>query len=505
MSDSGPVSEEKIAQEVRSMIAMGQFDRARVHAKQLVADPTLRQSVLEEIEAAQNRMNVGSSSASESFSVETLQCPSCRGSLSRAISESETLTCPACGAVIDISKHPFSVLDQQKPTAYAPASFISLGMLGTFENETYQVIGRICYSSSMQEWDTEDNQYYPETWVYDTWILLGESKRYLYISEDREGYSLAKPFTPTSPALPEGQSQLALMTDHVPQRVIEYGTTSVTYFEGEFTWLPRVGEKGKFAEYRYGAYTYSTEARLKKGAKEIAEVEFYESRSISKLELARAFDIKEIILEEAALARKEGELRRLSYLSYAVGGILTLLFFGSCSVGSTAVASYEVDFTRLPESGLTKGPIELSEEGSIYQLTLSTSIPDNSYSWGAIELLDEKKAPINAFEGDFWRESGYDSDGRWSESSVSTSHLFKLETPGTYYVRFFSEKGTASRGKLRFALSEGISLSRYYFIGLLGAFGFGFSMRKYKSANPFYMLIGIFAIAGIIISSMGDD
>jgi hypothetical protein len=378
-------------------------------------------------------------------------------------------------------------------------------MIGTFEGEKYQVIGRICYSSTLQEWDPEDSKYYPETWVFDSWILLGESKRYLYLSEDREGYSLAKPFTPTSPALPEQQTQLALMTDHQPQRVTEYGRTTVTYFEGEFTWLPRVGEFGKFAEYKYGAQTYSTEARVKEGGKEIAEVEFFKSTPISKLDLARAFDAKEIIEEEAARKRMDGEFKRLSTLSYIVGAILTLFYIGSCSVGGENVASYDVDFTRLPESGLTKGPFNLSEKGEIYELTLSTSIPDNSYSWGAIELLDSKQAPINAFEGDFWRESGYDSDGSWSESSTSTSHLFKLETPGDYYVRFFSERGTASRGKLKFTLREGVSLSRYYLLGLLCAFGFGFSIRKYKSANPLYMLIGIFAVAAIVISHMGDD
>jgi hypothetical protein len=45
-------------------------------------------------------------------------------------------------------------------------------------------------------------------------------------------------------------------------------------------------------------------------------------------------------------------------------------------------------------------------------------------------------------QGDFWDESGTDSDGYWHESDLSSSTDFVVTKPGEYYVRLYAERDT---------------------------------------------------------------
>ena len=58
--------------------------------------------------------------------------------------------------------------------------------------------------------------------------------------------------------------------------------------------------------------------------------------------------------------------------------------------------------------------------------------------------------------------------GKWTEIKYfSSSKIFKLQEPGTYYVQLFQQQDeiAPARGTIRIGLRSGILLSRYFIIG----------------------------------------
>ena len=61
----------------------------------------------------------------------------------------------------------------------------------------------------------------------------------------------------------------------------------------------------------------------------------------------------------------------------------------------------------------------------------------NNNDWSAVtgNVLDQDKNYLFGFGQEFWKESGYDSDGRWTESK--TKYDMKVTLPkGIYYLEF---------------------------------------------------------------------
>ena len=318
----------------------------------------------------------------------------------------------------------------------------------------------------------------------------------------------AKPFTPTAPKIPqEGEFSLTLEQDEAPRQIVEWNTNELKNVEGEFTWKPRIGAISKSAEYEAGFARVSVEWRLgEDGATE--EVEFFKSYPISLLSLAEALDAKEVLAEEQARVAKEQEYKKWSWGFMGVSAILFVLLLLSFADG-TKVTSYATTAAQLPESGKIYGPFELKDVGRVHQITLRSSMSDNSSAWGGVELLNDQQFPVNAVQGDFWRESGYDSDGRWSESDLSKTYTFRLENAGEYYLRLYGENDVSSaNASVSVEVTKNVMLSRYYFLALLFALGNAYSLRKFKTANPVYVMLGVaFAAVAILslLASMEDD
>ncbi len=337
--------------------------------------------------------------ASKGFSVSTLTCPRCSASLSIHSAEAESITCSSCGAVTNIEDG--NVIASVQANMFPPYSFISLGDEGEFFGKKYQVIGRVRCRADLKEWDSEDKRYYTEPWTYDEWVLVGESKEYAYLYEDSESWAFVEPFTPSKPNLPKPtQTRMSLETGHPEQRLDEFADARISYFEGEFTWTPKAGERIHSFEYTYGHQSFSVEARLGDDGKPV-EVEFFKSTPQSRLDIARAFGKQQILKEEQEKQEAKAEAKKWANGFFAAGALLLVLLVGSLFSGSV-VAEYSFSFNQAtPDEGVIRGPFALTKTGAVHTLELSTSIRDNSWSWGAVELLDEQQTPISAVEGEF--------------------------------------------------------------------------------------------------------
>ena len=136
----------------------------------------------------------------------------------------------------------------------------------------------------------------------------------------------------------------------------------------------------------------------------------------------------------------------------------------------------------LPLEGGMVGPIEVKKDNTVYLIKVFQFVR-NDNAWSAVtgNVLDQDKNYLFGFGQEFWKESGYDSDGRWTESK--TKYDVKVTLPkGTYYLEFETDPSPG--------VDSGISVS---------------VSGKMGSSLPF-LISGILAlILGVILNEIANQ
>ena len=81
------------------------------------------------------------------------------------------------------------------------------------------------------------------------------------------------------------------------------------------------------------------------------------------------------------------------------------------------------------------GPIEVGRNNQIYEITAKFRGSNSSTVFSG-SILDRDKDVIYEFEKELWHESGYDSEGYWSESDDYVKIPITFPRNGTYYIEF---------------------------------------------------------------------
>ena len=126
--------------------------------------------------------------------------------------------------------------------------------------------------------------------------------------------------------------------------------------------------------------------------------------------------------------------------------------------------------------GQTFGPIKITKDKPKIYIIKSHFFGDNSTTYIYGEVQDENKDTLYEFGKDLWHESGYDSDGYWSESDRNMQVKLTFSEPGTYYIQMGEEGGiSGSSLQIISARSSGIPhlmVGAYFLIGAILIFIF---------------------------------
>ncbi len=392
------------------------------------------------------------------------KCPSCGGGLAIVNKRSNYLTCHYCGSVLDAKSEAHEVLTKiDKPSQYKPMGFIKMGMYGKFQNINYRVIGRTRWKMKYKEWDSEDSLFENSTWGYDDWLLISEFGTYFYLVEDAEGLARSNTFWPKNPGLPEGEWLLDFNSG-VKIRAQEYGTANVVFFEGESTYRVKPGDQISFANYQNGGNTYVVEYRTFEGSQELQEVKFWCDAPLSSTQVLSAFAERnpEVAKLKVKAQSKPAPTQVLPQnnnftwiyrMWWAVSITYFVMCFASCSTDEIFKQSFLVDMNTLQNQAATispdASPSDASEESNVrfiaettpfalvnqdemVSFSLGYEVSSGFDAWAGAEIVDETGEVINAFEADLYRDD---------ESSTSTYVTFKVDKPGKYTMRLYTEKG----------------------------------------------------------------
>ncbi len=121
--------------------------------------------------------------------------------------------------------------------------------------------------------------------------------------------------------------------------------------------------------------------------------------------------------------------------------LIVVIFSIICFVTSMLLQStfyYNKTMNYLNE-GQIVGPIKVKNKPVICKVMAHFS-GENTSSYLSGEVLDENKDTLYEFGKDLWHESGYDSDGYWSESDRKMTAYMTFKDKGTYYIQFNTDE-----------------------------------------------------------------
>ncbi len=401
--------------------------------------------------------------------VAQFNCGGCGSTLSVVNRRAKHVACQYCGSVADARSDAHKVIMKlPDPKRFKPFSFMKVGMMAVVDGMKYQVIARTRWRQTYVERWVEDGEtgYSNEIWEYDTYTLLSEYFTYLYISEDKEGFFSGEEYLPDKPRIPNNHLEFVSLTKGKSTEPIqEMGTAKVIYFEGETNYNIAVGDKIKFFSYKKGRNSFVTESRLNKKG-EVKEIEFFKEKKMKVNEVLEYFKgdpgIYDI-LQKRRMFQFLGALCGITFAVFLISMIFSFIkpesaiFLDNTTLSTVADSSYLTPFFELPEAGLYR--VELK----------GNQAQDNTWFYQMAYLIDNNGDVVNSVEGEFYRYSGYDSDGYWSEAKLENSKIVKLKEPGTFRAQIFIKRDLINSGSVNIgiAIKKGVMLSRYFVIGTI--------------------------------------
>ncbi len=112
------------------------------------------------------------------------------------------------------------------------------------------------------------------------------------------------------------------------------------------------------------------------------------------------------------------------------------------------------------QDGQLFGPLKVKSSPLIYELK-SYFYGDNQSIYLSGEVLDEDKDTLYEFGKDLWHESGYDSEGYWSESDRQLSVKLSFTEPGTYYIKLDTDEKMLPTLKLTLLCKKGSGIPHF--------------------------------------------
>jgi hypothetical protein len=375
-------------------------------------------------------------------------CKSC-GAPVRLEEDAPSVTCDRCGTVL--TREDILRADAKSSRKHPNLTPVKLGMKGHFRGREYEVIGRLVLSTM------EEGEKY--TWT--EFQLISAEGEVLYLELDEGDWKLMEPFVPLTPFDPKAGfhgegSQVKLEQSNAV--VTGSGTATVEMVEGELTYAATIGQQRSYLD----AKTLSTQYAVEWTEDEL---EFYRGKLLSQREVLKAFGLNEQL---RALESREQQGRSQTAFA-AVCLLLSIVAFvmGGVALDSgTVVSKSTVTVSSVGQEGARFGPITLDPKRRVHRLTVFGQMSESS-AWVSGVLEKGEGTELIGTQGDFWDESGHDSDGYWHESDLRKSSDFVARSPGPYYLRVYAESDNPDRAAAQTAgyeLRAGAVYPTYFFV-----------------------------------------
>lgn len=349
------------------------------------------------------------------------RCVNCGGGLAKQSPDTVHVICQYCGCD---AEHPANdrALDRWN-TALDLESNFTIGDFFNYQAKRWQAVGVQLYSGRVREYDSDDG--WESSYArYTTWWMLNEQRELAWLVDDGERRYWSEKYIPQEPAIPDRQD-----------KQFEHGEWELEFAAGEFTYQPDFKEKHLSSEGRASRalpssaqanpqhrYYTGVESRVNEKG-EVREIEFVRSRMIPHTEMLDGLGKD---TAKADRTRWRNTMRGIMVaLPLLAAAALYLNRGGDVDSNTVALASNDKQvFVK---------ELVADKAGQLFKLRGSLNgLRNNSWFGVDVEMLSSDNESVYSKYIEFWRESGRDSDGPWSEASLSTSWVVRIDEPDTY-------------------------------------------------------------------------
>lgn len=343
------------------------------------------------------------------------RCLNCGSGLARQAPETVHVICHYCGCD---AEHPASDigLERWNNSIDLEANF-TIGDFFTFEGKRWQAVGVQLFSGRVREFNREDG-WESSYSRYTNWWMLNEQRELAWLIDDGRRRYWSQKHIPDDPSLPNDKD-----------KQFEHGSWTLEFAAGEFSYQPRQQEQHLSAESRQSVavgkkrFFNSVESRLADG--QVSEVEFFRSQMVPHEDVLAGLDKKSELIDSQRWKRTMKTL--LLAIPLLAAAFLYFNRGGESSVETVALSNQDkqVEMQALP----------VAEQGQLLEMKGSVNgIANNSWFGVDLTLIDSDNEEVYSKYLEFWRESGIDSDGHWSEARNVISWFVRIDEPDTYRV-----------------------------------------------------------------------
>ena len=408
-----------------------------------------------------------------SHGLKSINCTSCGAGLSvlgggRVLSQ----VCGYCGAVLDAQDN-YKVLDSIGKRNH-PSSPVQIGMVFKHEGVDFTVIGTlgIIERYGGQTWRWVEHQIFSPTHGY-LWLNI-ENGNMTFTRKIRD-YDMRHWLSPST--VERAETPPVRFYQGQKYRYYDSGVTQIDFMEGEFNWIPKLGEKKKVVN------LLGDDAMLG-----LVKSETEREVEVSKL-LDREETAKQMGFDASALGQPERHpltpyqpipnekfVRRTFFWTAFVALIMGFVF--AVSSGRTVLDSPTIMLSQLPESY----EFEITNTGQLAEVRFETNLQN---SWGAFsaEIIGPNGEPLVAGARSVSYFSGRSGGESWSEGSRNASFRFRPQEAGTHSVRFERmNAGTApDSAQINLRISQGTPTGTWLYV-LAVLCGIGWLVVRARSA-----------------------
>ncbi len=444
------------------------------------------------------------------------------------VSQVPVVLCSQCGKKFDAETEEYYQLIGSELTEDETASDIfELGLKATIDGKVYEIIGRIRYVEEPDfdiddfdyDEDDEDERDQLSSMLLDEfglgdswneWLAVSDDGVYHYFVEEESGKIFShSEYIPQSIDLESDSGSIEFDGERIDRDEGYYAR--VIFAEGEFPYEPEIGERVLCFDIEKDGDQYSVEQG--EGEVSITKGERIDDEKIIEVFGSESGDEHEKITRLREKVAKKNKFKKSNRIyKYGILIMLALCLYGSfySKAIKGTMNNQQILTLNAPEpdgkkivykSQVLYGPIDITSGGKLYTMSLDANlkVQEMSDEWQSLRLMliDNKRLekqagdkigdvkflaklfsgvdsfiePLESYAvtGEFWDESGVDSEGySWHESALGFSPgAFIIDEPGKYYFYLESYSNKKRKpGTVLISFEEVIS-SQYYYIALV--------------------------------------
>ncbi|HHH19273.1 MAG TPA: DUF4178 domain-containing protein [Campylobacterales bacterium] len=377
----------------------------------------------------------------------SIKCPKCAAPLMLlGGGRVETITCAYCKSVIDLNDN-YRILSVFK-NASRPNTPFKIGMQGTIHGVDYTLIGVVTYQSTA----------YPQEQWHE-YLLFSPLYGYAWLTYER-GHLTFSRRTRHFPPLLWGEIPLRSSIDVHGKHYRFYSQyeASITFVEGELTWVAKKGDRSSFIDLIAPPYGISAE-------KNKQEIEFYRSEYLPSEALYAAFGIPQ---EEQPRASGFNPLKPYSrpiLESLTRVGIVTLVLIVLVMIGLQFEGKGN---TILQTQVSNKSPLNqaITINTTKYLLAMELSSDKPAYLNNFTLTLSHNAKPLFRLD----KNNGYIMNAQgvidaklssWETNAKKVVAYLKINQTGTYDLTI-TPLTPQTLSTLKVEIQEGVSRSTYF-------------------------------------------